>query len=181
MRIFLQFFMGIFLQFFFEFLFRVFFRILSGVFFRVLFGVGRSIGIAFHQRSYDLTYITDGQKALHVVDHDQQHHVLPAVLLFDGRDKHLILDIVVDHGLGQKLVIFRVAGKAAEVFLQKGCDLVHVEVDPGNVRGMDLGKGADDLIQLPAHFFGLQVHPSLLLSKIKISHSKIENLHNAVI
>ena len=40
-----------------------------------------------------------------------------AVFLFDRGDEDFVLDIVVDHGLGQELVILRVAGESPQVFL----------------------------------------------------------------
>ena len=52
----------------------------------------------------------------------------------------------------------RIAGESAEVSLQKGRDLVHVEIDRRDILFAYIGKGLKDLIQLPAHLFRLSVH-----------------------
>ena len=89
--------------------------------------------------------------------------MIAVIFLFDRRKKDLVLDIIVDHGLGQELVAFGIAGQSAEVVLQKCRHLVHVEIDPGYVVCVNVGKGVKDLFEFPAHLFRLRAHLSWLL------------------
>ena len=142
------------------FSFRRVFCAVSGI----LFGVDGHLRIALLDGRCDRPYISDRQKALHVIDHDEEHHVFAAVLLFNRGNEDFVLDVVVDHGFGQELIVVGVPGNAAQAVLQKGRHLIHVEVDAGNIGSMDMRKGTENIFQFPAHVFGLQVHMTQFLS-----------------
>ena len=90
--------------------------------------------------------------------YDQEHHVLTAVFFPDRGKEHLVLDIIVDHGLGQELVSGGIPRQAAQALLQEGGHLVHVEVDARDILHADIGKGIKDRLQPFVHFFRLPMH-----------------------
>ena len=57
--------------------------------------------------------------------------MLLGIFLLDGRRKQIILGIIVDHGLGQYLVLIRVSGCIFQPGIHKRGHLIHIQV---NVR-----------------------------------------------
>ena len=91
--------------------------------------------------------------------------MISPVFLSDGRDQDLILDIIVDHGLGQDLVRLRIPGQMAHTLVHKGGDLVHIQIDPGNVVGTYEFHRFKDLPEL---------FPGLFLSAHRISSCLVQ-------
>ena len=58
--------------------------------------------------------------------------MLPGIPLFFRRGKELVLCVIVDHGLGQDLVIIMTFG-GSEIIFHKGRDLIHVKIDIGGL------------------------------------------------
>ena len=74
--------------------------------------------------------VRDGKNILKIVDKDQHEKmILGITLLLRGREQ-IVLGIVVDHGLGQDLVIVVALG-GCKLILHESSDLVHVKI---NVR-----------------------------------------------
>ena len=65
--------------------------------------------------------------------------MLPGIPLFFRRGKELVLCVIVDHGLGQDLVIIMTLG-GSEIIFHKGRDLIHVKIDIGNFIGFYIIK-----------------------------------------
>ena len=63
--------------------------------------------------------------------------MLSGILLLHGRREKIVLRVVVDHGLGQDLVL-AVALGGREMLVHKGRDLVHVQIDIGNLFRPDV-------------------------------------------
>ena len=52
--------------------------------------------------------------------------MLLTVLLFFRRRQQIVLGIIVNHGLGQNLVITGISGGCTKSFVHKSGDLVHI-------------------------------------------------------
>ena len=65
--------------------------------------------------------------------------MLPGIALLHRRRQKLVLRIVIDHGLGQRLVLI-VPLHIAEMLIHEGCDLVHVQGNGGDFIRIDVLK-----------------------------------------
>ena len=63
--------------------------------------------------------------------------MLPGVFFLLRRGKQIVLRVVIDHGLCQDLVVF-VAFGGGQLGIHKGRDLIHVQIDIGNILGADI-------------------------------------------
>ena len=72
--------------------------------------------------------VTDGENILKIVNKDQHQQMFPGVAFLLRRGEKLILGVVVDHGLGQDLVILVTFG-GSEIFFHESSDLIHVKID----------------------------------------------------
>ncbi len=81
--------------------------------------------------------VPDRKDVFKIVDQDQEQHVLSGILLLHGRREKIVLRVVVDHGLGQDLVLAVPLG-GREMLVHKGRDLIHVQIDVGNLFRPDV-------------------------------------------
>ena len=63
--------------------------------------------------------------------------MLSGILLFLGRRKQTVLRVIIDHRLGQNLVVLVPLG-ALKLTVHEGSHLIHVKIDAGDVFGMDI-------------------------------------------
>ena len=84
-----------------------------------------------------MVQIVDAEDVFKIVDKNEQQHVLFGIFLFMWGWQQTILCIIVDHGLGQNLII-RIALGWCEVALHKGCHLIHVQVNIRNGLRFDM-------------------------------------------
>ena len=83
--------------------------------------------------------------------------MLPGIPLFFRRGKELVLCVIVDHGLGQDLVIIMTLG-GSEIIFHKGCDLIHVKSNIGNFIGFYIIKLSNFCKNAVHHFFFVFCH-----------------------
>ena len=81
--------------------------------------------------------ITDGQNIFKIINENQEQHVLSGILLFLGRWKQTVLGVVVDHRLGQNLIILVTLG-CFQLTVHKGGHLIHIKVNAGHVLRPDI-------------------------------------------
>ena len=75
--------------------------------------------------------------------------MLPGIFLFHRRRKKIVLRVIVDHCLGQDLVI-AVALRRIELLIHESCDLIHVQVDIRDISRFDIidaGEAFQDAVQ----------------------------------
>ena len=63
--------------------------------------------------------------------------MLSGILLFLRRRKQTVLRVIIDHRLGQNLVVLVPLG-ALKLAVHEGSHLIHVKIDAGDVFGMDI-------------------------------------------
>ena len=91
------------------------------------------------QRLQDGFDVRERKNPLVIVDEEQHQHMLPGIALLHRRRQKLVLRIVIDHGLGQRLVLI-VPLHIAEMLIHEGCDLVHVQGNGGDFIRIDVLK-----------------------------------------
>ncbi len=95
--------------------------------------------ILFVQRFQDGFDIRKREDSLVIIDEQQHQHMLPGIALLHRRRQELVFRIVIDHGLGQRLVLI-VPLHIAEMLVHKGCDLIHVQGNGGDFVCIDVLK-----------------------------------------
>ena len=81
--------------------------------------------ILVRQRPQNGLDVADGQKILKIVNKDHQKNMVSGILLLVRRRQQMILRVVVDHGLGHDLVIFKTDG-FGKMPGQECCNLVYI-------------------------------------------------------
>ncbi len=102
--------------------------------------------------------VFDRQDILKIVDKDHDQYMFLRILLLHGRGKQVVLGIIIDHGLGQDLIVIVTLG-GVELFLHEGGHLIHVEIYIGNIAGphildpRDTGQDAfQHVLRVNCHF-----------------------------
>ena len=80
--------------------------------------------------------ILDGQYVLKIIDKNQQKHMLPRVFLLIGGREQIVLRVIIDHCLGQNLIV-RIALGFRQLLIHKGRDLVHIEINIRYIVGFN--------------------------------------------
>lgn len=101
--------------------------------------------------------ITDGKDIFKIVDKDQHQQMFPGIAFLLRRGKELVLGVVVDHGLGQDLVIFMALG-GSEIFFHKSSDLIHVKIDVWDFVWFYIIKLSNFCKNAAHHFFFIFCH-----------------------
>ena len=113
--------------------------------------------ILFGERPEKSLDVRDGKNVFEIIDKQEHDHMLLAVpFVFRGRQQ-VVLGIVVDHGLGQDLVVFITLG-IFQLIIHESGDLVHIEIDIRHIFHLDVVDGGDDIEYLSVHFFGIGSH-----------------------
>ena len=94
----------------------------------------------------------EGQHVFKIVNKDQQEGVLLGIFLLVRRRKEVVLGVVVDHGLGQDLVL-RVTLGLCQPLVHKCGQLVHVQRDIGDLFWFYVVKAIQTREDLPEQFF----------------------------
>ena len=84
-----------------------------------------------------LEQTVDGQDIFKIINEDQDQYVFFRILLPDRRGKKIVLGIIVDHGLGQDLVLLVAPGRG-ELRIHEGGHLIHIQVNIRNIIRMDI-------------------------------------------
>ena len=93
--------------------------------------------IFVRQRFQEGLNIGNGEKIFEIIDEGQDQHVLPGIFFLRGRRKQIIFRIIVDHGLGEDLVLGITPG-LLQVFFHKRSHLVHVKINVRDILWPDV-------------------------------------------
>ena len=85
-------------------------------------------------------------------DEEEEEDVFAGIFFLLRRRQEAVFRVILDHGLGEDFVL-GVALHAREVVVHEGGHLVHVQLDPRNVLGMDIFLGGSALHQNLKKFF----------------------------
>ena len=92
--------------------------------------------------------ILNGEHLLEQEDIDKRDQVAAGVALFIGAGQDARLGVVINHGIGEYLVL-RVPCEGAHLLVEERDDLLHVQIHLGDVAGLDQGR-LSDLLDQPA-------------------------------
>ena len=64
--------------------------------------------------------------------------MFPRIFLLHRRRQQIVLRIIVDHGLGQYLVLLRVSRRMLQMGFHKGSDLIHIKINVRDIFRPDI-------------------------------------------
>ena len=60
------------------------------------------------------------------------------IFLLERGRQQIIFGIIIDHGFGQYFVALRVSGGIFQLLVHKGGDLIHIQINVGNILQLDV-------------------------------------------